>query len=307
MFSRLLGIPEEKCHNLIQMMPFILFEVKNYAIARKLKGLLAPMEPLGFPILISMEAGLISKVNWPKNMRINGILVEEIIASVPDFVDLMNQCPSCGLELRYQISLRIENEAVKLPLEVNKTVAIKSNSIEDPESSGFEEAVEMEEIEELTEFDETSGAFPSVSEEFVAQAVDTDDIDPEMAKEIFDDMYDGESVAVMPQGKRKNTKENKVDEFDLSNDDFGLAVAFGEKEVVTKNGDHHIAIGVIHNLNDKIKASKLLSEILGIAESEALHKVKKTGDVIIPNVTLEEAKVYKKMFEQRNVNVKITN
>ena len=51
----------------------------------------------------------------------------------------------------------------------------------------------------------------------------------------------------------------------------------------------------------------MLSEILGIAESEALHKVKKTGDVIIPNVTLEEAKVYKKMFEQRNLNVKITS
>lgn len=307
MFSRLMGIPEDKCHNLIQMMPFILFEVKNYAIARKLKGLLSPMEPLGFPILISLEAGLISKVNWPKNIRVNGLVVEDIISSVPEFVNLMNHCPSCGLELRYQISLRIENESVKFPLDDKNISMHKDDSEQLLDAEGLEEIVEMEEIEELTEQDETSGSFPSVSEEFVAQAVEADDIDPDMAADIFEDLYEGESVAVFPKEKRKGGKESQAEEFDLNDAEFGLSVEFGEEESLGKKGDHHIAIGVIHNLNDKIKASKLLSEILGIAESEALHKVKKPGDVIIGNVTLEEAKVYKKMFEQRNLNVKITS
>lgn len=307
MFSRLMGIPEEKCLNLIQMMPFVLFEVENYAIARKLRGLLAPMEPLGFPILISLEAGLISKVNWPKNIRVNGLVVQDIIDSVPEFVNLMNHCPSCGLELRYQISLRIENESVKFPLD-KKSLNVKndktSHMIDADES---DEVVEMEEIEELTEQDETSGSFPSVSDEFVAQAVEAEDIDPEIAPDMFEDLYEGESVDVLPKGNRKKTPEMPVDEFDINDTDYGLMGNFEQDESFGKKGDHHLAIGVIHNLNDKIKASKLLSEILSIAESEALHKVKKPGDIIIPNITLEEAKVYKKMFEQRNLNVKITS
>lgn len=307
MFSRLMGIPEEKCHNLIQMMPFILFEVKNYAIARKLKGFFAPMEPLGFPILISLEAGMISRVNWPKNIRVNGLLVDEIVDSVPEFVNLMNHCPSCGLELRYQISLRIENESVKLPLDKKEMVALNEDSTNQFALDEVIEDEDMEEIEELTELDETSGTFPSVSEEFVAQAVEAEDIDPELAADIFEDLYEGESVAILPKEKRSKPKEKYMDEFDLNDGNFGLKVELNTEIVEEKKGDHHIAMGVIHNLNDKIKASKLLSEILGIAESEALHKVKKVGEIIIPNVTLEEAKVYKKMFEQRNLNVKITS
>ena len=64
---------------------------------------------------------------------------------------------------------------------------------------------------------------------------------------------------------------------------------------------------MINSLNDRIKGAKVLSEILGIPESDALLKLKKTGDVIIQNVTLDEAKSFKRLFDQKNLNVKIIN
>ena len=305
MFSRLMGIPVEKCHNLIIMMPFVVFEVKNYAIARKLKSLLAPMESLGFPILISMEAGPISRVNWPKGIKLNGIPVDQLIDSVPEFVNLMNQCPSCGLELRYQISLRIENENIKFPLNADAMVEETRSSSLEADSEIHDELVEMEEIEELTDFDETDGSEPSVSEEFVAQAVDAEDMDPDMAAELFGDLDMAESVSTSPKAKKVHATASFSEEFDMN--DVGISLNVNDSKSLGEKGEYHIALGVLKSINDKIKAAKLLSDILGVAESEAIHKVKRVGDIIIPNVTLEEAKVYKKMFSQCNLNVKITN
>lgn len=301
MFARLMGIPEDKSNNLIQMMPFVIFEVKNYAIARKLKGLLAPMESFGFPILISMEAGPISKVNWPKGIKLNGIPVDQIIDSVPDFVNLMNHCPSCGLELRYQISLRIENESIKFPLGGNINVeGTKVAKLED--ESEIIEAVELDEIEELTDLDETNGSVPSVSEDFIAQSVGSEDFDSEFAEKLLEV---GESVDVVSQNTRGNDAIDYIEQFDMDEASYGLAVAY-EEEPESKEV-YGLEIGVITSLNDKIKASKILAGILGIPESESLQKVKRTGDLIISGVSLEDAQKYKKEFEQNKIRVKIVN
>gem|GEM_PF-6458399 len=301
MFSRLMGIPEDKSSNLIQMMPFVVFEVKNYAIARKIKGLLAPMESFGFPILISMESGPISKVNWPKGIKLNGIPVEQIIESVPDFVNLMNHCPSCGLELRYQISLRIENESIKFPLGGNINVeGTKVAKLED--ESEIIDAVELDEIEELTDLDETNGSVPLVNEEFIAHSVDTEDFDEEIVEKLLEV---GESVDVVSQSARGNEAINYIEQFDMDEASYGLAVAY-EEEPVSKEV-YGLEIGVISSLNDKIKASKILSGILGIPESESLQRVKRTGDLIISGVSLEEAQKYKKEFELSKIKVKIVN
>lgn len=302
MFARLMGIPETKSQNLVSMMPFVLFEVKNFAIARKLKALLAPMEAYGFPILISLESGPISKVNWPKGVKLNGMVVEDIVNSVPEFVNLMNQCPSCGLEIRYQVSLRIENESVKFPLGSDLKVEETRTQTLEPDSE-VEDLVEMDVIEELTDLDETDGSLPATNGGFVAQAVEAEEIDSDVAADLFEE---AEPVGVS-YGKLAS---NEI-EFEAvgasGSSDFGVVEAYDESDSQLFGGEYSLAVGVINSLNDRIRAARVLSEILGIPESDALLKVKKTGDVIIQNVTLDEAKSFKKLFDQKNLNVKIIN
>lgn len=297
MFARLLGIPEEKSNDLIAMMPLVLFEAKNFAIARKFKALLAPMETYGFPVLVTMESATISKVNWPKNIRLNGMLIEEIAKSVPDFVNLMNHCPSCGTEIRYQVSLRIENEQTKFPLNSAMKKEEVSTQILQPE----DEIVEMEEVEEITELDEINDSLYADSDgELVAQAIEAEDVDVHTAV----DLFSAEGLVSLAGSKRNDSSTNAFEA--VSN--MELENGYTEAAAIDLfGGEYSLAVGVINSLNDRIKAARILSEILGIAESEALLKIKKTGDVIIQNVTLDEAKSFKQLFEQKKLNVKIIN
>ncbi len=339
--SKLFGLPDAKGYELIELMPFIVLEAPNYAKARKIKEALLVMEKFGFPILISTETGSISKINWPNGVRLNGVPVQNILDSVPEQTNLVNQCPGCGIEIKCLISLQTENK--KEPLEPrvgkeNKGPLLQANKSSPKQVVHPVKSVKKEEslIEELTDLDETdsdqivlpsnTGRMRSLDDdmdgllgeaeeaEVVGETSDSDIIrlaqdesDPELLDEldevVDDDFLDedvftdvggisGDHIDLQDTARSIETKLALDDEADTDYDE---------------GGDYKLVVGMIRNRQDKALMSKVLAKILEIPESEASEFVNRRGDLLLEDLTLEEAQSYKSLFDAKKLNVKIIN
>jgi len=317
--SKLLGFAPQKCMGIIKMMPVTLFEAKNFAIAKKLKNLMAPLESCGFALLITLDSGNISKINWPDGMKLVGTLLSKIKESVPEHANLINHCPSCGDEIRYHINLRIEHEQHKLPLDIfdsqKTTIPIlesEENLIEPEEIMEDEEIEDLVEMEEITnnEVNENPQVDNEESSEF-AEVISQDNISIDEFEELEGgielqsaeaDDTNGENI------KNDNNLNQEMDSYgefgqEFDDENYSLGDDFG----VDEEDYYNIELCGVAKRREKLQIYKILNSLLDLNEDEAKIRVQGKGSVLISEISLDDARYFKEAFDKKNINVKITN